>query len=558
MNKYELKAKTYLATANDSKVQEIADKLGIVLPSEDLAIFLSVYAPLEEANLNGVRLAKDAVEKSLSTLRGKLADVDHIRPYVIGSILDGWINENSEIVIAFTMYKSVFVDEYAKALELMNEGTLSVSFELTTNPDTIEAMTDNTIKLHDINFSGVGLLLSTKPAYPKAKIYEMANRFLNKVKETNLVLASQIAEELGSNIVSEIEKVVVVEEMDAAKWTTKYINSLPDSSFAIIEPDYKNNVSSDKNCRHLPIKDADGNIDLPHLRNALARVNQIKPVTKSISTEELRSKAAIVLESYKHLLKTAQEENISNSERKETKVMELTDEQKAKIEAIKAQLGDKVKDWKDEDFFNEAKLVEAGYVQVKEETSVETVIVDDKTNSVTVKEDEKCVVTTTQDDGTKSVDTSEKTETRTFTQDQVREQIQPYATKAADLQSELEALKAEYEIAKNRIKELEDANTAREAAIVKAEADAKLASIKDSLKDNPYTKEFKDEDFLNVEKVEKAKLQKENDDLKAKLASKPTQEVVASEETPLVTGHVENIAPESTDARSIINKLGKD
>lgn len=455
MNRYELKAKTYLAKENDSKIQEIANKFGIILPSEDLAIFLSVYAPLEEANLNGVRLAKDAVEKSLSTLRGKLADVDHIRPYVIGSILDGWINENSEIVIAFTMYKSVFVEEYAKALELMNEGTLSVSFELTTNPDTIEAMEDDTIRLHDISFSGVGLLLSTKPAYPKAKIYEMASRLLNKVKETNMVFASQIAEELGSNVIAEVE-------------------------------------------------------------------------------------------------------NISNSERKENKVMELNDEQKAKIEAIKAQLGDKVKDWNDEDFFNEAKLIEAGYVQVKEEQSVETITVNEETNSVTVEEKENCTVTTTQDDGTKSVDTSEKVEIRTFTQEQVQEQIQPYESKVVTLQSELDVLKAEYEIAVNRIKELEDANAAKEAA-VEAEKQAKiLADIKDSLKDNPYVVEFKDEDYLNVEKVEKAKLLKENDDLKAKLASKEVVEVIASETTPLVTGHVENITSESTDVRGLINKLGKD
>ena len=93
---------------------------------------------------------------------------------------------------------------------------------------------------------------------------------------------------------------------------------------------------------------------------------------------------------------------------------------------------------------------------------------------------------------------------------------------------------------------------------LKAKVDEKLQAIKDSLKDNPYTKEFKDEDFLNVEKVEKVKLQKENDDLKAKLAKTSTVEVTAAEATPLVTGHVENIASESTDVRSIINKLGKD
>ncbi len=61
----------------------------------------------------------------------------------------------------------------------------------------------------------------------------------------------------------------------AAEWTTAYINTLPDSAFAYVETCY-GKTSDDKGLRHLPYKDAEGNVDLPHLRNALARVNQIK------------------------------------------------------------------------------------------------------------------------------------------------------------------------------------------------------------------------------------------------------------------------------------------
>lgn len=543
MSKYELKAKTYLAKENDPKIKEIADKHGIVMPSDDLAIFISVYAPLEEANLNGVRLATKAVEESLKTLNGKLADVDHIRPYVIGSILEGWINENGEIVIAFTMYKSVFVDEYAQALELMNDEKLSVSFELNTNPDTIEHLADKTIRLHEINFSGVGLLLNTKPAYPKAKVYEMANRLLNKVKETNMVFASQIAEELGSNVISEIEKISNIEtkeesqmeNVNAAKWTTKYIDTLPNSSFAVIEPAYLDGKTDDKNARHLPFKDENGKVDLPHLRNALARVNQIKPVTDSISADDLRAKAESELKKYTHLLKTAEQ-----------------------IAEIKTKLGDKVKDWSDEDFDNEAKLVEAGYTVETVHDCKQVKEVNDNGDAKVTTTD-NTTTTVTDGEGNKSVQTEQNQNVCTYTQEQVDQMVQPYATQATTLQSELDAIKAEYEIAKNRIKELEDANTAREAAVV-AEAKAKeLQAIKDSLKDNPYVKEFKDEDFLNVEKVEKAKLLKENDDLKAKIAEKTT--VTASDEKQvLVTGHEETTTVVNDDAnpRKIIQKLGKD
>lgn len=42
----------------------------------------------------------------------------------------------------------------------------------------------------------------------------------------------------------------------------------------------------------------DETVDLPHLRNALARVNQIQPITASITAEELRQKALAHLQAH--------------------------------------------------------------------------------------------------------------------------------------------------------------------------------------------------------------------------------------------------------------------
>ena len=97
-------------------------------------------------------------------------------------------------------------------------------------------------------------------------------------------------------------------KMDAVKreWTVAFINSLPDAAFAVIEPAYKRGETEDKRARHLPhhnenVKDPDekSSLDMPHFRNALARMNQIKPVTDSISTDELRSKAEAHLNKHK-------------------------------------------------------------------------------------------------------------------------------------------------------------------------------------------------------------------------------------------------------------------
>ena len=61
-----------------------------------------------------------------------------------------------------------------------------------------------------------------------------------------------------------------------AEWTSAYINDLPDSSFAYIEPGGKlvDGKTEPRSLRHFPYKDAEGNVDLAHLRNALARAPQ--------------------------------------------------------------------------------------------------------------------------------------------------------------------------------------------------------------------------------------------------------------------------------------------
>jgi hypothetical protein len=61
------------------------------------------------------------------------------------------------------------------------------------------------------------------------------------------------------------------------EWTTDYINNLPDSAFAYIEAGGKKDDQGKtvpRSLRHLPYKNAEGEIDHDHLVNALARVKQ--------------------------------------------------------------------------------------------------------------------------------------------------------------------------------------------------------------------------------------------------------------------------------------------
>lgn len=62
-----------------------------------------------------------------------------------------------------------------------------------------------------------------------------------------------------------------------ADWDVTYVNDLPDSCFAAVEPGGTKDDGGrtvPRSLRHLPYKDASGAVDKPHLRNALARIGQ--------------------------------------------------------------------------------------------------------------------------------------------------------------------------------------------------------------------------------------------------------------------------------------------
>jgi len=62
-----------------------------------------------------------------------------------------------------------------------------------------------------------------------------------------------------------------------AEWTTAFVNDLPDSSFLYIAPGGEKDDdgrTKPRGLRYFPYRDASGKVDLPHLRNAIARIPQ--------------------------------------------------------------------------------------------------------------------------------------------------------------------------------------------------------------------------------------------------------------------------------------------
>ena len=79
----------------------------------------------------------------------------------------------------------------------------------------------------------------------------------------------QIAKTLLVRIVCAV--LVVAPPAEGAPWSQGYISALPDEAFAVVEvrPDATR-------ARHLPHHDAEGRVDLPHLRAALSRLRQVR------------------------------------------------------------------------------------------------------------------------------------------------------------------------------------------------------------------------------------------------------------------------------------------
>ena len=106
------------------------------------------------------------------------------------------------------------------------------------------------------------------------------------------IIMSMPAIAFKGTLISPIENDKSNMAIEGAEWTR--INDLPDSAFAYIEPCYKRD--GNKNARHLPYKDANGKVDLAHLRNARARVNQIKPICKDTNAKTAIKEAMRVLD----------------------------------------------------------------------------------------------------------------------------------------------------------------------------------------------------------------------------------------------------------------------
>ena len=77
--------------------------------------------------------------------------------------------------------------------------------------------------------------------------------------------------------------------VEKEQWSQAYVNDLADSAFLHIEPGGKKDggdKTTPRSLRHFPVRDADGELDIPHLRNAISRIPQSR--IPGLSDDDLR------------------------------------------------------------------------------------------------------------------------------------------------------------------------------------------------------------------------------------------------------------------------------
>jgi len=237
----------------------------------------------------------------------------------------GWRSVSSELYVDYAINGKSY-PLVLKAVSLLGQDIPAVKTIAAIKAQYDEQGQEYHTVIYDLAERKAAIEAALSPGATLGEILANVDIWLEKADRTEL-------KEAKSKLKALIEKEYKVASGDKgenmteklAEWTTEYINDLPDSAFAFIrgggEKDEEGKTVP-RALRSLPYRDTSGEIDLPHLRNALARLPQ------SNLTPEEQAKARKVLVDaarkvgvgeYEELPKTAgktqeEEENLMEAE----------------------------------------------------------------------------------------------------------------------------------------------------------------------------------------------------------------------------------------------------
>ena len=128
-----------------------------------------------------------------------------------------------------------------------------------------------------------------------AAVSRLAQQYSRRINPAS----DKSADEIVDQVKHFAEEVEWDNHWEKAVWSTSYVNDLPDANFLFIAPGGTKDgegKTTPRRLRYFPYKDKEGGIDLPHLRNAIARIPQAKhPALTSEKKSALQEKARKLL-----------------------------------------------------------------------------------------------------------------------------------------------------------------------------------------------------------------------------------------------------------------------
>lgn len=561
-----IKGKSIMGTEDEvPELFKVAQNRGIQLPSPHLAIFKTVYAKIEEANRNDVRLEKSAVHEAMPTLIGKQVNLNHWRKgFICGHIIDANINAQEEIEVTFIFYKDVYIEDFDRAVDQFKKGDLTVSFEL--YAEDREDVGDGTVRLLSIDFAGMGLLLDEQPAYPGAVVFEMAKKFKQRVQESTsgLLFAKEITETCDKIIVALAKKYEEdTKNSDNIDEATHHNEDEKKKNKKDKKLKKKNNEEGGDNmpkltakqikalkaelgdlCKDWTEEDFDNETKVAEARAIVADVedqtneesSEDEAVAEASAEETDEAKVTETLKETKEIEVVSDEDSQTMTEKIERKSeVKFEDDGSEKVEEVAEEASEETASEEVEDEASEEEADES-VEEVKEDVEE----AEEKPEDAEEKEEESTEAEESVEEEADEVE--EATEEAEDTTEEVEEPVEEVVEESQD-----EELKAKIEELEKALEEANAKYTELEASIEDIKANAlKIAEYQRVL--GEYVKDFSEVDFLNPDKIRIAEQAKEIDELKGKKQDEVTPEVAAD------TGHdAEEV--ESANVKDPVRKL---
>jgi hypothetical protein len=236
-----------------------------VLKDDADYVYYKVEAAFPITSLNDITYTKDELMMASRTMKGQPVNLNHVKDPLKDTGIEDAEYEDGATELILKVKKGGETARMIDAGEIMQ-----VSIEGECRAPEVKG--DKTV-CHGLHFTGLALLTKDNlPGVPLTRIMPLET-MAEKIAESYIVVDVHY---YPPDPEKEPEETEETEETEEREWDTAYINNLPDDAFAYIEPGTKDDQGKTvpRTNRSLPYKNAQGNIDLPHLRNAFARLFQ--------------------------------------------------------------------------------------------------------------------------------------------------------------------------------------------------------------------------------------------------------------------------------------------